>query len=75
MSMTDEILYAELESIQVEADRRRKARPMEPYATWKMLEQLEAINRFNDRENQRETVGASIPVAMDNDSKCSSLMR
>lgn len=50
MTFYDDELMRELDAIQKEADRRKKAKPMEPYAQWKMLAQMEALARFDERQ-------------------------
>lgn len=56
--MLDETLEKELEALDVECKRRKSARPPEPFAAWKMREQMEAIKRFN----VRQSIGATPPA-------------
>lgn len=59
----DDELRRELDKIDAEAERRKKARPPEAYAFWKMQAQNEAIRQMY----VRETVGASKPPKSENE--------
>ena len=47
--MSDEKLLADLAAIDDEVQRRKKARPFEPYATWALLARNQAIAEFAHR--------------------------
>ena len=48
--MSDAQLMADLDQIEAEVRRRKKAYPLEPYAVWAMNARMEALARFNARQ-------------------------
>ena len=47
--MSDEQLMYDLDEIDDEVKRRKKASPIEPYAVWAMNARMDALARFNAR--------------------------
>jgi hypothetical protein len=47
--MIDDQLRRELDEIQAEVNRRRKAKPFEPWAAWALAERQAALQRFAQR--------------------------
>ena len=47
--MSDEQLMADLEAVDAEVARRKKAYPFEPYAVWAMNARQAALARFEQR--------------------------
>lgn len=53
----DSKLAADLDAIEREVKRRKKAHPFEPYATWSFVEEMAAIERAYQRDLARERAG------------------
>lgn len=54
--MSDAQLMADLEQIEDEVKRRKKAYPLEAYAVWAMNSRFEAFARFNERQSAKRNV-------------------
>ena len=55
--MSDAELMADLAAVDIEAARRKKAYPLEPYAFWALNARQAALARFEQREAAQPGIG------------------
>jgi len=54
--MTDDNLIKDLAAIDEEVKRRKKANPSIPYAFWALTERLDAMSRYEHRQEKQTQV-------------------